>query len=60
MLLLASALRLVSLPGLLRQRLVPSSSGLMRIMRRLREWIMRRLREDASLAAMGLEVVELI
>jgi hypothetical protein len=52
MLLLASALRLVSVPGLLRQWLVPNRPGPMRLM--------RRLPEDASLAALGLEVVELI
>jgi hypothetical protein len=55
MLLLASSLRLVSMPGLLRQRLVPNCSSPMRHMR-----LMWRLPEDASLAAMGLEVVELI
>jgi hypothetical protein len=51
MLLLAPSLRLVSMPGLLQRRLVPNPSGAMRIM--------RRLRKHASLAAMGLEVVEL-
>jgi hypothetical protein len=51
MLLLASSLRLVPMPGLLRQRFVPNQSSPVRVM--------RRLRQDASLAAMGLEMVEL-
>jgi hypothetical protein len=55
MLLFTSSLRLVPMPGLLRRRLVPSWSSPMRIM-----WIMRQLRENPSLAAMGLEMMELI